>query len=194
MVAVAVFTAAVAKAQDTTDLTYRVAGTITIDEQRAVALIESNAGAQQLYGLGDKIDAWEIVGIDQETVTLSRSGQVVQLPLEGKLVPLEARALAETGEFAIITGSTSLDFDRAFEALRKLESRPATGDSGPTYADINRALGLTATTRIREIDGERAASPMAVVQLSMVALASSNPFRLTLSENHADEIYLIPSE
>jgi hypothetical protein len=159
-----------------------------------VALIESSAGTQQLYGLGDNIDGWEIVDIDPDKVTLTRSGQVVQLRLEGKPVLLGSQAPAESSEFAIVTGSSSLDFDNAFVALQKLESKPATGDSGPAYADINRALGLAAATRIREIDGEPVASPMAVVQLSMVALASNNPFRLTVGDNNSDEIYLLPSE
>jgi len=194
LVAVTALAEPAAGAEDVTGLGYRVAGTIVIDEQRAVAQIESSAGEQQLYSLGDNIDGWEIVDIDPDKVTLTRSGQVVQLRLEGKPVLLGSQAPAESSEFAIVTGSSSLDFDSAFVALQKLESKPATGDSGPDYADVNRALGLAATTRIREIDGEPVASPMAVVQLSMVALASNNPFRLTVSDNNSDEIYLLPSE
>ena len=185
---------AIAGAQDATGLTYRIAGTIAIDEQHAVALIESSTGAQQLYSLGDHIDGWEIVGIDPQEVTFGRAGQIVRLPLMGTLAPLTVRERADLNEFSVTTGSASLDFGRAFEELRQLESKPVRNDSGLTYADINSALGLTAATRIREIDGEPAASPMAVVQLSMVALASNNPFRLTVSDNNSDEIYLLPSE
>lgn len=194
VVAVTALAVPVAWAQDATDLTYRVAGTIAIDEQRAVALIESSAGTQQLYSLGDKIDDWEIVAIDPDEVTFGRDGQFVRLQLEGKLAPLTAQERAELSEFSVTSGSASLDFDRAFEALGKLESKPLRDDSGPTYADINSALGLAAATRIYEIDGELAESPMAVVQLSMVALAAENPFRLTVGENRSDEIYLLPSE
>jgi len=194
LVAVTALAAPVAGAQDATGLTYRVAGTIAIDKQHAVALIESSAGTQQLYSLGDKIDGWEIVAIDPEEVIFARAGQFVRLQLEGKLASFTAQEQAELSEFSVITGSASLDFDIAFEALRKLESKPVRDDSGPTYADVNRALGLTDATRIREIDGELAASPMAVVQLSLVALAADNPFRLTVSENRSDEIYLMPSE
>ena len=67
------------------------------------------------------------------------------------------------------------------------------GNARLSYADINNVLGLSAVTRIREIDGEAVASPFAVLQLTMVALAAERPFRLTLSESDLDELYLTPS-
>ncbi len=71
--AVAVLAVTVAGAQDASGLTYRIVGTIAIDKQRGVALIESSAGTQQLYGLGDRIDGWEIVGIDPQLAHSSGS-------------------------------------------------------------------------------------------------------------------------
>jgi len=126
--AVAVLMATAATAQDGTGITYRVAGTIAIDEQRAVALIESSAGTQQIYRLGDYIDDWEVVGIDLEAVTLGRTGQVVRLPLEGKMVALaeQAEDVPETGSMTVV--STPLDFDRAFARLEELERHPGTKD------------------------------------------------------------------
>ena len=79
--ALAVLSAWVAEAQDSPGLAYRVAGTIAIDEQRAVALIESSAGKQQIYRLGDYIDGWEIIGIDPQEVTYGRAGELIRLPI-----------------------------------------------------------------------------------------------------------------
>ena len=188
--AVAVLTATAATAQDGT--AYRVAGTIAIGEQRAVALIESSAGTQQIYRLGDYIDDWEVIGIELEAVTLGRTGQVARLPLEGKLVVLAEQAEDLPDPGPIRATSSSLDFDRAFARLEELALRPDTTDTPLTYAAIGKALGLTAATIIREIDGEPADTPMAVVHLAIVALANEVPFRLTVSENRADEIYVIP--
>jgi len=190
--AVAIWTATAASAQDGN--AYRVAGTIAIDEQRAVALIESSAGTQQIYRLGDYVDDWEVIGIDLEAVTLGRTGQVVRLPLEGKLVPLaeQAEDVPDPGPFRAT--SRNINFDTAFARLEKLELHPNSTDNPLTYADINNAVGLTTATVIREIDGESADSPIAVVHLSIVALANDRAFRLTVSENHFDEIYLVPTE
>ena len=127
-------------------------------------------------------------------MTLGRTGQVVRLPLEGKLVPLaeQAEDVPDSGQFRAT--SKTINFDSTFARLEELELRPDTTDNPLTYADINKALGLTAATVIREIDGEPADSPMAVVHLSIIALADENAFRLTISENHFDELYLVPTE
>ena len=73
----------------------------TIDEERAIALIESSAGTQQSYQVGDYIDDWEIVGIDLLEVTFSRGEPIARLPLEGKLARLavQAQDTPKTAEF-----------------------------------------------------------------------------------------------
>jgi hypothetical protein len=191
VLAVGVLTATATIAQDTA---YRVAGIIAIDEQRAVALIESSAGSQKIYRPGDYIDDWEVIGIGLDAVTLGRTGQIVRLSLEGKMAPLAEQVEDTPDPGPIRAGSSSLNFDRAFQKLQVLELKPGPGEQPLTYADVNKALGLSAATLIREIDGEMADSPMAVVQLSIAALATENAFRLTVSENQLTEIYLVPIE
>lgn len=171
---------------------YRVAGTIKIDETRAVAMIESSAGTQQLYRLGDHIDDWEIVGIDLEGVAVRRNGQFARLPLEGKLAPLAAQVRDVPETLATTVANTSLDFKRALQDLQTLELKRNTKDDPLTYADVNKALGLAAATRIHQIDGENADTPTAVMQLSMPALAREGAMRLNVTDNSVDVIYLLP--
>lgn len=192
MLAVVVSTATVTLAQDATVSSYRVAGTIKIDETRAVAMIESSAGTQQLYRLGDHIDDWEIVGIDLEGVAVRRNGQFARLPLEGKLAPLAAQVRDVPETLATTVANTSLDFKRALQDLQTLELKRNTKDDPLTYADVNKALGLAAATRIHQIDGENADTPTAVMQLSMPALAREGAMRLNVTDNSVDVIYLLP--
>ena len=182
----------VAAAQESGELAYRVAGTMVTGDTPATAIIESSAGTQQSYRLGDHIDDWEISAIDSREVTLSRAGESVRLPLQGELSVLAGQVQDAPEPYEIRTTSGQIDFDQAFDRMKALESRQDSENSRLDYAEVNEVLGLPAATRIREIDGEAVASPMAIVQSAMVALAAENPFRLTLGEN--DEMYLLPSE
>ena len=57
------------------ETTYRLAGTMAIDADRTVALIESSTGAQDLCRVGEVLDDWEVSVIDADAVTLVKGGQ-----------------------------------------------------------------------------------------------------------------------
>ncbi len=191
LVFVSLALASTAWAQDSVAPAYRVAGTITLSDDKAITLIESSAGTQHVYRLGEYIDDWQVIDINSDGVALANAGQRLWLPLKGKLTALGNGVSDSVG---IKASSEAINFGKAFTKLQALESKPKMGNARLSYADINNVLGLSAVTRIREIDGEAVASPFAVLQLTMVALATERPFRLSLSESKWDELYLTPSE
>ena len=171
---------------------YRLAGTMAIDADRTFAVIETSAGTQALYRVGDTIADWTVDAIDDRQVVLGRNGETVALQLEGSPVTLEELAAAAEPPVELVTTTASLNFGRAYVQLQALEERRGAGEV--SYSAVNRVLGLGESERIAEIDGQPVPTPMAMLSMSKVALAAEMPFRLVMSEGRADEMYLLPVE